>query len=146
LIENGYRLVDTRGPEQMDSGFNVYAGSQLVIRIIADRSQWFVEVHPRPEMVDTSDRNGWFNLEAWSTCLGAPASFRDTRPTLTDEDWAAVLTNSWWLEPQLEYLRDHLAQIEEACASKRVEATVACLSKARRALSAFPPRRRNLKA
>jgi hypothetical protein len=94
LIERGYRLADTRGPEQMDSGFDVYRGNQLVIRIIADRSQWFVEAHPRPEMVDPSDENGWFTLEAWSTCLVAPALFRDTRPTLTDEAWAAVLANS----------------------------------------------------
>jgi hypothetical protein len=43
----------------------------------------------------------------------------------------------------LEYLSDHFAEIEEACASERVEATVACLLEARKASSAFPPRSRN---
>lgn len=130
LVERGYRLLETRGPEGMDSGFDLYTGGQLGIRVTADRGQWWIEAHPGPAHIDAFGWDGWFNLEAWSTCLGAPVLFHDTRPKLTDEDWAAVLTNSWWLEPQMDYLRDHLAEIEQACAPERLEATVACLLEA----------------
>lgn len=138
LRDRGQRLLDSRGPEGMDQGFDVYTGDRLGIRIIADRSQWFVEVRPEAEAVVAVGWEGWFNLEAWDTCLGAPATFHDTRPTLTDEDWATVLANSWWLQPQLDYLRDHLAEIELACHPDRVKGTLACLLEAQRRLSAFP--------
>jgi hypothetical protein len=139
LRERGLRLVESRGPEGMDQGFDLYADNRLGTRIIADRSQWFVEVHPGAENLDAAGWRGWFGLEAWSTCLGSPVLFHDTRPTSTDKDWAAALANSWWLEPQLDYLRDHLAEIQQACSPAHVEATVACLSEAQRRLSAFPP-------
>jgi hypothetical protein len=114
----------------MDSGLDLYAGKQLGIRVTADRGQWWIEAHPGLTVIGASGRDGWFNLEAWSACLGAPTLFHDMRPKSTDDDWAAVLTNSWWLEPQMDYLRDHLAKIEEACAPERLEGTVACLLEA----------------
>lgn len=139
LGDRGYRLLESRGPEGMDQGFDLYAGDHVEIRIIADRSQWFIEVRPGTEAVDASGWEGWFNLEAWSTCLGAPATFHDTRPTLTDEDRTIVLANSWWLQPQLDFLRAHLSEIEDACQADRMRATLACLADAQRRLSAFPP-------
>jgi hypothetical protein len=140
LRGSGFRLLDSRGPEGMDQGFDVYADNRVGIRIMADRSQWFVEIHPGAEGIDAVGSQGWFTLEAWSTCLGTTVLFHDNTPTLTDLDWATVLANSWWLEPQLDYLRDHLAQIQDACSPESVEATGVCLSEAQRALSAFPPR------
>jgi hypothetical protein len=56
--------------------------------------------------------------------------FHDTRATLTDEDWSAVFANSWQLEPQLDYLRDRLTAIGEACAPERMVVTLRCLSNA----------------
>ena len=141
LGERGLRLLDSRGPEGMDQGFDVYADDRLGIRIIADRSQWFVEVHPGNETIDAGGRKHWFSLEVWSNCLGAPVFFHDARPTLTDQDWAAVLANSWWLEPQLDYLRQNFDQIEQACSPELVEATIACLKATQPGLSAFPPKR-----
>jgi hypothetical protein len=38
LRDRGYRLLDSRGPEDMEQGFDVYAGEQLGIRIVADRA------------------------------------------------------------------------------------------------------------
>jgi hypothetical protein len=46
LHDGGYRLLDSLGPEGMEQGFDIYGGDQLGIRIVADRGQWFVEVHP----------------------------------------------------------------------------------------------------
>jgi hypothetical protein len=139
LRDRGYRLLDSRGPEGMEQGFDVYAGDGLGLRIIADRGQWFVEVHPGADGIDAAGWEGWSTLEAWSTCLGEPVTFHDTRPTFTDEDRAAVLANSWWLQPQLDYVQDHLTQIERACQPDRVEATLRCLGDAQRRQSAFPP-------
>lgn len=139
LRDRGYRLLDSRGPEGMEQGFDVYDGGQLGIRIVADRGQWFLEVHPGVDGVDAGGWEGWFNLEAWSTCLGETVAFHDTRPTLTDEDWAAVLANSWWLQPQLDYLKDHLTEIEGACQPDRIEEALSCLASAQRRQSAFPP-------
>src|SRR4051794_24614624 len=73
-------------PRRHEAGFDVYAGDQLGIRIVADRGQWFVEVHPGADGVSAVGWEGWFTLEAWSACLGEPVVFHDTRPTLTDED------------------------------------------------------------
>jgi hypothetical protein len=139
LRDRGYRLLDSRGPEGMEQGFDVYAGNQLGIRIVVDRGQWVVEVHPGADGVTAVGWEGWFTLEAWSACLGEPVVFHDTRPTLTDEDWAAVLANSWWLQPQLDFLQGHLIEIERACQADRVEATLRCLGDAQRRQSAFPP-------
>jgi hypothetical protein len=138
LDDRGLRLTESRGPEGMDQGFDVYAGDRLGLKILADRSQWFVEVRPGTEGIDAGASDEWFTLEAWSVCLGAPVLFHDPRPGRM-EDWAAVLANSWWLEPQLDYLREHFDQIEGACSAEHVEATIACLSTAQRGLSAFPP-------
>jgi hypothetical protein len=122
----------------MDSGLELFAGGLLAIRVIADRGQWFVEARPGQEHVDAVGFDGWFNLEAWSTCLGAQSLFHDTRPTLMDDDWATVIANSWWLAPQMEYVREHLGEMEPACSAERVDETRVCLSRARRALSPFP--------
>ena len=59
LRDRGYRLLDSRGPEGMEQGFDVYAGEQLGIRIVADRGQWFLEVHPG---ADGRDAVGWEGL------------------------------------------------------------------------------------
>ena len=141
LGDRGLRLLDSRGPEGMDQGFDFYCDDRLGIRIIADRSQWFVDVHPGSEGIDIGGWKDWFSLEVWSSCLGAPVIFHDPRPTLTDRDRAAVLANSWWLEPQLAYLRRNLDAIEEACSPELVEATIACLKATQPGLSAFPPTR-----
>ena len=114
-------------------------GTKLGIRIVVDRGQWFVEVHPGADGVSAVGWEGWFTLEAWSACLGEPVVLHDTRPTLTDEDWAAVLANSWWLQPQLDFLQGHLIEIDRACQADRVEATLRCLGDAQRRQSAFPP-------
>jgi hypothetical protein len=140
LRDRGYRLVDSRGPEGMDQGVDVYAGDRLGIKIWADRSQWFVDIGPLPERAGGRASIGWFPLEAWSACLGSPVLLRDARPTSTDLERAAALVNSRWLEPQLDYLRDHVSAIEVACSPGRIEATLSCVSEAQRALSAFPPR------
>lgn len=139
LRDRGNRLLDSRGPEGMEQGFDVYSGDQLGIRIVADRGQWFLEVHPGADGLDAAGWEGWFTLEAWSACLGEPLAFHDTRATFTDEDRAAVLANSWWLQPQLDYLQDHLTEIERACQPDRVEATLMCLGDAQQRQSAFPP-------
>lgn len=92
----------------MDQGGDSYANDWLGIRVVADRSQWYVEVHPETDGIDAGGWKGWFSLEAWSACLGQPTLFHDPRPKLTDQDWVAVIENSWRLEPQLGYLREHL--------------------------------------
>jgi hypothetical protein len=138
LSERGYRLVDRRGPEGMNMGIEIRASDRLGIRIAADRGQWFVDVASSPESLDRDGSSHWFGLEAWSVCLGAPALFHDRRPTLTDKDRVVVLANSWWLQPQLDYLREHLAAIEEACSPNNRQATLACLSDAQWTSSAFP--------
>ena len=140
LSDRGLRLVDSRGPEGMDQGFDLYEDDRLGLKILADRSQWFVEVRPGTQGIDGGASDEWFTLEAWSVCLGAPVLFHDPRPTKTDQDWAIVLENSWWLEPQLVYLRENLDQIEQACSADRLDATVACLRAAQRGLSPFPPK------
>jgi hypothetical protein len=64
--------------------------------------------------------------------------FHDPSPAFTDADRVAVLANSWWLRPQLDYLRDHLDEIEAMCAPDRVADTVTCLVDAERALRRAP--------
>lgn len=139
LQQRGYRLIESRGPEGMEQGFDLYAGDRLGIRLSADRGQWFLDVRPGSGRPDALDWEGWFTLEAWSGCLGARVLFHDSRRRLTDADWVEVLANSWWLEPQLDYLRDHLGQIEDACSPDRIGATQDCLSADQRQLWAFPP-------
>ena len=135
LGEAGYELVESRGPEGMDQGMDAYVGAASSVRIVADRSQWFVDVRPSAEEVN------WFSLESWSVCLGAPVLFHDPRPTPTQEDWLTVLANSWWLRPQLDYLREHIQMIEAACQPTAVSETLRCLSEARVAAAAFPRKR-----
>ena len=144
LRERGYRLVETRGPEGMDQGFDIYRGPRLELSITADRSQWYVEIAPAPEGFDTPGTNS-FDLESWSACLGAPVLFHDTRPTDSEAAWLEVIQNSWWLEPQLDFLQSHLGEIERACEEGRVRATLDCLTAARDRTAPFPSRsvRRN---
>lgn len=133
LDDAGYELIESRGPEGMDQGLDAYIGLVAGIRLVVDRSQWFVDVRPAAHNGD------WFSLESWSICLGAPVLFHDTRPRLSRQDWPDVLANSWWLEPQLDYLRVHLRSIEDACQPTRVKETLDCLAKARAATAALPP-------
>lgn len=139
LGERGYRLIESSGPGGMEQGFDLYAGERLGIRLSADRGQWLVELHTGPGGPDAVGWEGWFNLEAWSQCLGGLVLFHDKRPALSDRDRAEVLANSWWLEPQLDYLRAHLDQIEARCLPETIEATRECLSGAQRELAASPP-------
>ena len=132
LGERGYRLVDSRGPEGMEQGFDIYVGESLAIRIVADRGTWSVDVRPGRIEGDWFGYEGWFDLEEWSTCLRAPVVFHDTRQPVSDQDWVEVIESSWRLSPQLEYLRGHLATIEEACHPTRVEQTKACLEESER--------------
>lgn len=115
----------------MDQGYDVHAGDLLGIRIIADRSQWLVELRPGPDAPDANGWEGWFSLEAWSSCLGSPMLFHDARPAITDEDRVEVLANSWWIEPQIAYLREHLSDIERACSPDRIDTTRGCLNSQR---------------
>jgi hypothetical protein len=131
FLDRGYRLTDARGPEGMEQGLNAYEGVWLSIRLSADRGQWFVEISPGTGAPVASGSVGWYSLEAWSKCLGSPVLFHDTRPRSTEADWTEVVANSWWLEPQLNYLRDHLAEIERACSPERVDTTRECLISAR---------------
>lgn len=133
LRELGFRLIDSRGPEGMNQGFHVYAGERVAVRIIADRDQWFVEVRPDPHGADASGWKDWFTLEAWSECLGAPVLFH-----VESGDWPDRLANSWWLAPQLDYLRANLGAIEVASAAERLTATRSRLLAAQRHQSAFP--------
>ena len=130
LSARRYRLIDSRGPEGMDQGFDVYVGDRVGIRLVADRGSWDVEVYPGTDGVQASGWRRWFNMEAWSACLGEPVLFHDPRPPSTDEDWAEVLAHSWRLEPQLAYLRESLPAIEAACAPERIDATRGCLGEA----------------
>lgn len=120
LSERGYKLVETRGPQAMDQALDRYAGDYLALRIAAHRSQWFVEVKTAHDWSD------WHALKSWSACLGVPASFHDPR-LMTSE--GSEKTPSY-LASQLDYLRDHLTEIEAACQPDRVEATLKCVSAA----------------
>ena len=133
--------MESRGPIGMEQGLDMYAGDRIGLRIVADRGQWFIDVQPGKVKTNVGGSTGWFSLEAWSSCLGAPVLFHDGRPTDADGEWQAVLENSWQLEPQLKYLREHLDQIDAACSPEIVEATLACLLAIQRKLSAFPPKR-----
>ena len=82
-------------------GLATYQGDRVNISLVADRSQWFVDVQPATDAPVAPGSPGWFGLEEWSRCLGSPVLFHDARPTPTDEDWLEVIANSWWLEPQL---------------------------------------------
>ena len=143
LSDRGYRLIDSRGPEGMDQGFDVYVGAAIGIRIIADRSQWFVEVHCSAGAVDAYGYRDWFNLECWSTCLGSEVIFHDPGKAGSAERnpvTSAMIANSWWLRPQLDYLRAQLGEIERACLPDVVEHTRACLLDAKRRHSPFSSR------
>jgi hypothetical protein len=121
LEERDYALAESRGPEAMSSGLHRYVRPQTSILITADRGQWFVDVQP------DQDSDDWFTLESWSACLGEAVSFHDRRPRLSDQDWLEVIANSWRLEPQVQYLRAHLDEIEAACEPARLEQTIECL-------------------
>jgi hypothetical protein len=142
LSDRGYRLIDSRGPEGMDQGFDVYVGKVIGIRIVADRSQWFVEVRPSAEAGDAFGYRDWFDLECWSTCLGSETLFHDPgKAVRAERNPYEAMANSWWLRPQLDYLRAHLGDIERACLPDVVEHTRSCLLDARRRNAPFPPRR-----
>jgi len=81
LVDHGFRLLGSRGPEGMSQGFDIDACDRMGLRIVADRGQWLVEVHPGIEGIDAGGWEGWFSLEAWSVCLGQPRLFHDSRPT-----------------------------------------------------------------
>lgn len=121
LEERDYALAESRGPEAMSSGLHRYARQRTGIRITADRGLWFIDVQPG------QDSDDWFNLDSWSACLGERLSFHDQRPRLSDQDWLEVIANSWRLEPQVQYLRAHLDEIEAACEPARLEQTIECL-------------------
>jgi hypothetical protein len=123
--DRGYRLIDRQGPEGMDQGLHVFEGPKLGIRITADRSQWFVEIRPSvdPNLQDRDE--AWFDLELWSICLGQPTLFH-----VPDGSVAEQLANSWTLQPQLDYLKEHIQQIEAHVERGRVSDTAACLRKA----------------
>jgi len=123
----------------MDQGFDVYAGDGIGLRIVADRGQWFVEVHPGMENLTAGGTTGWFTLEVWSSCLGSPIVLHDPRPTSTHQDQAVALESSWWLEPQLDFLQANFDQITAACSAERVETTIACLAAVQRKGSPFRP-------
>lgn len=128
LLECEYVLAESRGPEAMSAGLHRYSGARIGILIWADRGQWFIDAQPNRVLDE------WFNLEAWSVCLGEPALFHDMRPRLSDRDWVDALANSWWLQPQVEYLRAHLADIEDASDPARIQQTMDCLVRTRAAL------------
>src|SRR5687768_12504360 len=87
----GLRLVESRGPEGMDNGYDIYESDRLGLRIVADRGQWFVEVHPGVDGLHGAASQTWFTLEQWSSCVDAPVLFHDTRPARSDAEIAAAL-------------------------------------------------------
>jgi hypothetical protein len=121
LSEVGYRLIESRGPEGMDQGLHAYEGDHLEIRIVADRGQWFVEARPRAAPT-------WFTLEPWSVCIGAPVLFHVAPAIRTDEEQLKALSASWKLAPQVEYLRAHLVDLEQACDAIAISRTMDCLN------------------
>jgi hypothetical protein len=123
LLERGYELVESRGPEGMAQGLRRYSGLTGDVLVVADRGQWFIDVRP------SGAPSGRYDFGVWSITLGAPVKFH------TDE-WA--LDTSWQLQPQLDYLRSHLAEIEAACLPERRVTTMEKLLKAQRATEAFP--------
>lgn len=135
MRDGGFQLIDRRGPEGMNQGFHVYAGEHIAVRMIADRDQWVLGVRPDPHRADAYDSRDWFNLEAWSVCLGVPVLFH-----VESEDPTEVFARSWRLAPQLDFLRANLESINAASAQKRVSETRARLVAAQSELSAFPPR------
>jgi hypothetical protein len=120
LSERGYKLVETRAPEATDQALLRYAGDYLALRIAAYRGHWFVEVKTAHDWSD------WHTLKIWSACLGAHASFHDPR-LMTSKGSEKTLS---YLASQLDYLRDHLTEIEAACQPDRVETTLKCVSAA----------------
>ena len=131
LRSRGYALVERRGPEGMMQGLTRYHGASAEISIVADRGRWFVEVRPDGAPA------GRYDFECWSFALGAPIS-------LHTEDWDQW--TSWQLAPQLEYLRNHLSQIEAECEIASLDATVAKLREGAAATAAFPPTSRDIGA
>lgn len=134
LRDGGFQLIDSRGPEGMNQGFHVYVGEHIAVRVIADRDQWEVEVRPDRHQADAYDSRDWFNLEAWSVCLGVPVLFH-----VESEDSGDAIARSWRLAPQLEFLRANVESIDAASAQERVSKTRARLVAAQSELSAFPP-------
>jgi hypothetical protein len=140
LSMRGYKLVETRGPDALDQalgryGLDVqtaafvgdqyrigdqYAGDHVALAIVAWGGHWFVQVKT------AQDRSDWYTLKSWSACLGAPASFYDPRLMTNDESEQTPSD----LASQLDYLREHLTEIEAACQPDRVEATLKCVSAA----------------
>ena len=110
----------------MNQGLHEYAG-RIGIRIVADRGQWFFDIGPMSG--DALREQEAFDIETWSACLGEPTLFHDPRATLDLEldAWPEVIANSWWLEPQLDYLKRHLEQIEQLCDPTLLDGTLACL-------------------
>lgn len=120
LVGRGYELVETRGPGAKGQALARYAGEHLALRIVAYHGNWSIEVKTAHDWSD------WHILEFWSDCLGAPASFHD--PRLMSSEGVAKTPS--YLAPQLDYLREHLTEIEAACQPDRVETTLKCVSDA----------------
>jgi hypothetical protein len=124
--ERGYRLTDSMGPG-MQQGLYLYSGERIAVRLTADRGQWLVEVRPGAAERGAVPSEDWFDVEAWSDCLGHLVLFHAREPAVTDADRAGALAASWLLEPQLDYLRTHLGDIEKSCSQDRRDAVRNCL-------------------
>lgn len=129
LAQRGYAVSGPWRPGPMASGETSMTGTVTDIRVTADRGQWFVMVRPK------GVADGWFDLEVWSVCLGDPITFHADPRSPSTADIGESLAASWRLQPQIDWLSDHLEGMERACASDRA-ATVACLLSMRNDLGA----------
>jgi hypothetical protein len=140
LPTRGYSLAYARDAEGMQQGAAIFGGELMDIRVAGERSQWFVEA--RITNGDAlSQKPLWFDLEAWGVCLEDPILFHHPSPPAPPIEWATQGERSWRLAPQIDYLVDHLAAMEQACSPAQRDGTLACLRDAQDALSAFPSRR-----
>jgi len=58
----GFSPVRSARTESFGDRLVVYAKSRLLVRIVSDRGQWFVEVGAR-------DWDDWFDADTWKGCL-----------------------------------------------------------------------------
>jgi hypothetical protein len=140
LPTRGYSLEHFRDAEGMGLGVAIFGGERLDIRVAGERSQWFVEARITNGNA-VSRKLLWFNLEAWGACLEDPILFHHPLPPAPPIEWATQREHFWRLAPQIAYLFEHLAAMEEACSPGRRDGTLACLREAQDALSAFPSKR-----
>ena len=112
LLEVGFEEVTNRHhPESFGNRLVLLNDSILLVRMLHDRKQWFLEVG----IVGISDVNGWHQAQTWRECLehsGDP--FRE--PLLVE---------------QAEFVAKNLNRMRESATDER-DRTTACLTEVTR--------------